>query len=328
METVKTKKFLDIRNHGFVRVAVVIPRVVIGNPKANAHAHFDSLKEVYEKGAYYALCPELGITGYTCSDLFHSQELLYAALKSLDNLIGWTNGWNMLITIGIPLFVKDSVYNCAVTFHRGKILCVVPKSYLPVYREFYEPRHFACAHDAKFDTIYLPKNDALPFGTDILIYSKQYPFFVLHNDICEDIWVPIPPGTKAALHGATVLANLSASNITVGKADYRTELVIASSGRNNAVQMYSAAGFGESTTDHAWDGQGIIAERGTLLKTTERFAMHGTHIVQDVDLGSLIADRMRQNSFRANANDNDAKFRPITSNDPESLEIKSGLDQR
>src|SRR5262249_27638741 len=161
---------------------------------------------------------------------------------------------------------------------------VAPKAHLPGYREFYEQRWFALAATARATEVVV-LDQAAPFGTDVLIDLAHLPGFVLHTDVCEDIWVPIPPGTIAALSGATVLANLSASNVTVGKADYRRDaLVLPSSAKNVAVQMLSAAGFGESSSDASWDGQGLIAERGELLAATERFALAGSTITADVDL--------------------------------------------
>lgn len=304
--------FLDIRNHGFARVAVVIPRVHVANPPANVSEHLNELKKVFDQGAHYALCPELGLTGYTCGDLFHSEELLNTATDALTELLKATADWHMLISVGAPLVLGTSLFNCAVTIYCGKIIGIVPKSYPPEYREFYEMRHFAPAINLPFkNTKIAGQEGEIPVGTEMLFRHSAMPGFILHTDICEDIWVPIPPGTQAALAGATILANLSASNITVGKSEYRTDLVVASSGRNNAVQMYSAAGYGESTTDHAWDGQGIIAERGTLLKVSKRFMLNGTHIIQDVDLSSLALERMRQGSFRMNALDHHKEFRCV-----------------
>ncbi len=304
------EEFLDVRNHGFARVAVVIPRVHLGKPFENVHAHLEELESVYRQGAMYALAPELGLTGYSCGDLFHSQALLGEALDALKLFLDKTAGWNMLISVGLPLQIRGLLFNCAITILRGKILAVVPKAYPPNYREFYEGRHFASAAEALTTSVRLSNQD-VPFGTDILICARNIPNFILHTDICEDLWVPIPPGTRAALAGATILANLSASNVTIGKYEYREVLACASSGRNNAVQMYSAAGFGESTSDLAWDGHGIITERGILLARSERFALGGTYIIQDVDLALLLGERMRQTSFWQNARDNRTDFREV-----------------
>lgn len=303
--------FLDVRNHGFVRVAVAIPRVHLSNSWKNASSHLREIEDLYlNQGVYYILCPELGLTGYSCGDLFLSETLQSSARKALGYLLEKTKNWNVMITVGLPLMVDDMLFNVAVTFHAGEILAVVPKSYPPEYREFYELRHFARASEAKSRIITLLGQE-VPFGNDVLIRSLEHPTFVLHTEICEDIWVPIPPSAHAALAGATVLANLSASNITIGKSEYREMLVVGSSGKNIAVQMYSAAGYGESSTDLAWDGDGLIAERGVLLARTERFKRTSQSIVIDVDLGNLIQERSRQSSFRQNGKDEGRGFRAI-----------------
>ncbi|MEY4744645.1 MAG: hypothetical protein RL272_590 [Candidatus Parcubacteria bacterium] len=304
--------FLNVLDHGFSRVAVVIPRVAVADPAANAEAHAGALEAVYKEGACYALCPELGLTGYSCGDVFHAQVLAEDAMKALGTLLARSTQWrDLLVSVGMPLVVDDAVYNCAVTFQNGRVLAVAPKSYPPEYREFYELRHFARAPEARSTEIAV-HGDRVPFGNDVLVAARDKAGFVLHTEVCEDIWVPIPPSTVAALAGATVLANLSASNITIGKAEYREQLVLGSSGRNVAVQMYSAAGFGESSTDLSWDGDGYVAERGAMLARTERFGLSGTHIVADVDLESLMQDRMRQSSFHQNASDHRRAFRTVT----------------
>ena len=306
----KIKKFLSIRNHGFLRVAVVIPKVYLADPAKNAKSHFDELKKVYQKGAAYAVCPELGLTGYSNSDLFFSDVLIDGAKKALKELLQKTRSWKMVITVGLPIVLDQKLFNAAATFTRGKILAITPKSYPPEYREFYELRHFAPSREFKSKSAEIFGREVL-VGPDILVKSRKFPNFVLHMEICEDIWVPIPPSNFASLAGATVLANLSASNITIGKADYREDLVTMSSAKNLAVQLYSAAGFGESTTDLGWDGDGYIAERGALLKRTERFQFGSNHIIADVDLDVLVADRMRQTSFGQNAFDNQKDFRTV-----------------
>jgi NAD+ synthase (glutamine-hydrolysing) len=206
----------------------------------------------------------------------------------------------MIISLGLPLAVDGLLFNCAATLFRGRLLAVTPKAYPPNYREFYELRWFHPAEAARAPAVHLLGQD-VPFGTDILVRAAHLPGFVLHTDICEDLWVPVPPSTLAALAGATVLGNLSASNITVAKWEYRRQLVCASAARNLAVQMYSAAGFGESTSDLAWDGQGLIADRGLLVGETERFGLHGSSVVVDVDLTAITQDRLQQSSFGANA---------------------------
>jgi NAD+ synthase (glutamine-hydrolysing) len=292
--------FLDVRTHGFARVAVCVPRVRVAEPDFNADAHLEVLAEVYRAGAHYACCPELGLTAYTCGDLFFQEPLRRAAMAALERLAAVTADWNLILSVGAPLVIDDLLFNCAVTLYRGRPLCVAPKSYPWNYREAYELRWFQPAGAARSAVVRLVGRD-VPFGTDLLVRVPHLPGFVLHTDVCEDLWVPVAPGTLAALAGATVLANLAASNITVAKWEYRQELVRSSAARNLAVQLYSAAGFGESTSDLAWDGHGLIADRGQLVAETPRFALRGTHAVVDVDLHALALDRMQQTSFGANA---------------------------
>lgn len=292
--------FLDVRQHGFTRVAVCVPEVRVGDPSFNAAAHLRQLQAVYDRGAHYALCPELGLTGYSCGDLFFQQTLGREAMAALAAIAGATARWNMMLSVGLPLVVDDLLFICAVTLHRGRPLAVAPKAHLANYREYYEARWFHPAAAAAATSVRLLGHE-VPFGTDILLRAAHLSDFALHVEICEDLWVPVPPSSLAALGGATVLANLSASNITVGKWEYRRDLVRGASARNIAVQLYSAAGFGESTGDLAWDGQGLIGERGELLAETERFALGGSSVVVDVDLEAIKRDRLQQTSFGANA---------------------------
>jgi NAD+ synthase (glutamine-hydrolysing) len=292
--------FLDVREHGFARVAVCVPEISVADPAFNAEAHLRALGDVYAAGAEYACCPELGLSAYTCGDLFFQETLLAASIAALRRVADGTARWDLLVSVGLPLVVDDLLFNCAVTLHRGRPVAVAPKAYPPNYREFYELRWFHPAADAHATEVEL-LGARVPFGTDVLVRRRERPEFVLHTDVCEDLWTPVPPSTIAACSGATVLANLSASNVTVGKWEYRRQLVCASSARNLAVQLYSAAGFGESTADLAWDGQGLVAERGELVAETERFALGGSTAVVDVDLRALIADRVRQGSWGQNA---------------------------
>src|SRR5438093_1321868 len=302
--------FLDVRTHGFARVAVAVPEVRVADPAFNAEAHLRLLERVHREGAHYVLCPELGLSAYSCADLFFQETLLAAALAALGRVAEATAEWNLIVSVGLPLVVDDLLFNCAVTLFRGRAVAVAPKAFPPNYREFYERRWFHPAAHARAREITL-LGERVPFGTDVLIAAPHLPGFVLHTDICEDLWTPVPPGTLAALAGATVLANLSASNVTVGKFEYRQELVRSSAAKNLAVQMYSAAGFGESTADLAWDGHGLVAERGELVAETERFALHGAAVVTDVDLVALREDRMRQTSWGENAGQHGRPFRTV-----------------
>src|SRR3989475_8145594 len=278
-----SEDFLDVRTHGFARVAVCVPQVRVADPTFNAAAHLTLLQRVHGEGAHYALCPELGLSAYTCGDLFLQETLLRATLDGLARVAERTARWNLLISVGLPLVVDDLLFNCAVTLYRGRPVAVAPKAYPPNYREFYELRWFHPAADARATEVTL-LGHRVPFGTDVLVRAAHLPDVVLHTDICEDLWTPVPPSTIGALSGATVLGNLSASNVTIGKWEYRQELVRSAAAKNLAVQLYSAAGFGESTADLAWDGHGLIPERGELLATTQRFSLQGTALTADVDL--------------------------------------------
>jgi NAD+ synthase (glutamine-hydrolysing) len=302
--------FLDVRRHGFARVAVCVPETRVADPRWNAEAHLASLAEAHAAGAHYAVCPELGLTGYTCGDLFFQSVLQEQALAALAVITERTATWNLAISVGLPLVSRGELFNCAVTVLGGRVLAVAPKAYPPNYREFYELRWFAAgAHAGPREVEILGRT--APFGTDVLIELPHLSGFVLHTDVCEDLWVPIPPGTLAALAGATVLANLSASNVTVAKHEYRRDLVRTSSAKNLAVQLYSAAGFGESTADLAWDGHGIVADRGEIVAETPRFALAGSCAVTDVDLAALVTDRMRMTSFGQNADHHRAPYRTV-----------------
>jgi NAD+ synthase (glutamine-hydrolysing) len=303
--------FLDVRTHGFARVAVCVPEVRVADPVFNGEAHLRLLADVHARGAHYAVCPELGLSAYTCGDLFFQDTLLRGVLDALARLAEETARWNVAISVGVPLAVDGGLFNCAVTLYGGRPVAVAPKAYPPSYREFYELRWFRPAAASRTPTVEL-LGHVVPFGTDVLVALPHLPGFVLHTEVCEDLWVPVPPSALAALAGATVLANLSASNVTVGKFEYRRELVTMSAAKNLAVQVYSAAGFGESTADLAWDGQGLIADRGELVAETPRFALSGTTGIADVDLLALVEDRLRQTSFGQNVERNAPAMRRVT----------------
>ncbi|MBI5948647.1 MAG: NAD(+) synthase [Chloroflexi bacterium] len=292
--------FLDVRSHGYVRVAVCVPDGRVADVAYNTAAHIDVLRQAHAAGARLAVCPELGLTGYTAGDLFFQDTLQRAAIDALATIAAATRDWDMAVCVGMPIAAGGSLFNCAVTLYGGHPVAVAPKAYPPNYREFYELRWFRMAAEATVDEVTL-LGETVPFGTVLLVEIEGQPGFVLHTDICEDIWVPVSPGTLAALAGATVLANLSASNITVSKWEYRLDLVRGSAAKNLAVQLYSAAGFGESTADLAWDGHGIIADRGDVIAQTPRFRTGGSLAIADADLLALQSDRMRQTSWGQNA---------------------------
>lgn len=309
------KLFLDVRTHGFTRVALVIPTVHLADPVKNAEEHAKHLDEVYAKGAAYALCPELGLTGYSLQDLFQDRTLL----KKAEEALGWlleqsvTRWHDMLISVSLPHVIQGALYNLAVTLHNGKLLGGAPKDYLPNYGEFEEKRWFKRAKVAKTLGIKAIKlcSQVVPLGIDLLYEAENDSAFVVHTSTCEEDWMTVSPADIATLNGATICANLSASNITIGKDEYREQLMVSASGNGNSVRMYCAAGFGESSTNVSWDGTGFVAERGQLLLKTERFKRGGTNAVVDVDLTSLQQARLKQETFHDNAEDFPREMRRI-----------------
>ncbi|MCY3709163.1 MAG: NAD(+) synthase [Caldilineaceae bacterium] len=321
--------FNSFYSHGFVRVAVCVPNVRVADPEFNT-AHTSGLAaRASDAGAAVALFPELGISSYAIDDLLQQEALLEGVQAGIGRIVEESRQLTPALLVGAPLRFENRLFNCAVVIYRGQVLGIVPKTYLPSYREFYETRQFSAArHAVGREVQFLGKT--VPFGNDLLFravssavedatedqdgrpQSVQEPAgsadgrFVLHVEICEDVWTPIPPSSYAALAGATILANLSASNITIGKSLYRKELCASQSGKCIAAYLYSAAGPGESTTDLAWDGHALIYEDGELLAESERFADGEQIIIADIDTERLAQSRMRQTSF----NDAAALHRP------------------
>jgi len=291
------ENFFNLYNHDFVRVAVGIPAVRVADPAFNTAQTIALARQAVERKVILVLFPELGLSSYTCDDLFHQRPVLDGCREGLRAICEASTAWPLVTVVGAPLQVGHLLFNCAVVISRGRILGVIPKTYLPSYREFYEGRQFNSAASAINDEIDLCGQRNVPFGTNLLFSADEQPLFAFHAEICEDLWVPIPPSSHAALAGATVLLNLSASNITIGKADYRRELVASQSARCLAAYLYSAAGPGESTTDLAWDGHALICENGNLIGESRRFQDMPQLVCSEIDLERLSQERMRQTSF-------------------------------
>ena len=288
--------FLNPYRHGFARLAVAVPRNRVADPVFNAAETIRMWREASDQGAAVVAFPELGLSAYTCEDLFHQSALLDACETALQQVVDASHDITAVAIVGLPLRVEHRLFNCAAVVAGGRLLGVQPKTYLPNYGEFYEGRQFNGADTALATEITLC-GATVPFGSDLLFQARQLPLLKLHVEICEDVWVPIPPSSYAALAGATVLVNLSASNITIGKSAYRHQLVSLQSARCQAAYLYSSAGIGESTTDLAWDGQALIYEAGEMLAESERFSNRSHLILADTDLERLSRERMRQNSF-------------------------------
>ncbi len=303
--------FRSIYRHGFLRVAACTITTAIAEPARNAEAILAAARQCHDEGVAVAVCPELSLSGYALEDLLLQQTLHEAVADALQTLVEGTRDLLSVLVVGAPLPWRNRLYNCAVVIHRGAVLGVVPKSYLPNYREFYEKRHFAAGAGIRGETILCGAVEA-PFGTDLLFRAEDLPGFVLGVEICEDMWVPEPPAGALAMAGATVLANLSGSPITIGRARSRELLCQATSARCLAAYVYAAAGVGESTTDLSWDGQTVIYENAVKLAEGERFAASAQITMADVDLDLLRQERISTGSFDDNARAaSDGAFRTV-----------------
>lgn len=284
---------MNLKQFGYIRAAAITPKVTVADCKANYGEILRNIDLAEAAGADVAVFPELCITGYTCSDLFLQQTLLAAAEQTLLDIAQYTGTHcsNMLVVVGLPMEYKGSLYNTAAVIQNGLILGIVPKTYLPAYSEFYEARHFSSGRWIKNAHIM----GDIPFGTDLLFRCQEMGLFCLGVEICEDLWATEPPSGKMALQGATIIANLSASNETVGKAQYRRALVASQSSRLISGYIYADAGEGESTTDLVYAGHNLIVENGAVLKETKRFET--SMITADLDLEVIAGERRRMGTF-------------------------------
>ena len=290
--------FANAYRHGFARIAACTIPLAIADPATNAQHVLDTAREAHDDGTAVAVFPELCLSGYAIDDLVMQDPLIDAVEAAIARIVTESQDLGPVLVVGAPLAHRNRLYNAAVVIHRGEILGVAPKSYLPTYREFYERRWYAPGDDQR-GTITVAGRE-VPFGPDLLFEATDVPGLVIHAEVCEDVWVPIPPSATAALAGATVLLNLSGSPITIARAEDRKDLVQSQSLRCLAAYAYAAAGMGESTNDVSWDGQTMIYEGGNLLDETERFPDGPRRSVADVDLDKLRQDRIRQGTFDDN----------------------------
>jgi NAD+ synthase (glutamine-hydrolysing) len=296
--------------HGFLRVAAASPELRVADPAFNADRTAELMLACADRGVDLVVFPECGLTGYTCGDLFHHTRLLHGAEEAVSKLLAVP--FAGVAVVGLPVLLDGMVFNAAAVLQGGKLLGVVPKTHLPNYKEFYDARYFAPAFNSVSNSVRLAGQTA-PFGTDLLFEcsSADYRGFVLGVEICEDLWMPIPPSSRQAIAGATVLANLSASNEVIGKATYRKQLVSGQSGRCVAGYIYAACGVGESTTDLVFGGHCLIAENGSLIAESPRFRRGNQLLVADLDLDRITRDRVIANSFNDSRRDPPA-FRRIS----------------
>ena len=278
---------------GFIKTAAVTPKIRVADPAYNAQVILEKLEEAWEHGARIIVFPELCLTGYTCGDLFLQQKLLEEAKRQLLLIVDATEGKDALVMVGLPLERDGRLYNVAAVLQDGAILGMVPKSNIPSYAEFYEGRHFSQGN-AQVISYYL-EGEEIPFGTNLLFECMNLPGLTVGCEICEDLWVANSPGTNHSLMGASVIVNLSASNETVGKGEYRELLVRSASARLICGYIYASAGEGESTQDLVFGGHNLIAENGVLLAQSKRFT--GETVYGDLDLHRIAAERRRMGTF-------------------------------
>lgn len=290
------RTFNSLYAQGFVRTATCVPEIVLADPLKNAQTVVEMALDGDRQNIGLMVFTELCLTGYSVDDLFLQDALLDEVEEALGAIVDRSNQFSPVVLVGAPLRHNGRIYNCAVAIHKGRILGVVPKTHLPNYREFYEKRWFSSGRGVIGQEIEIG-GQVTPFGVDLIFKSSFPKDFIFHIEVCEDLWAPAPPSDFGALAGALILANLSASNITVGKADVRKLLCSAQSARTFGAYLYAAAGPGESTTDLAWDGQACIYELGNLLAETERFPVGSQMCIADVDVERLRSERMRTPTF-------------------------------
>ena len=292
--------FFSPKTHGFVRVAAATPVSHVGDPVENAQAHLALIRQAADQGVDLMVFPELSLSAYAIDDLHMQAALLDEVERQVAVLAQATGGataeHELIAVVGAPLRQGDALFNCAVVMGGGEVLAVVPKTYLPNYREYYEKRWFAPATARTEDVIRL-NGETVDFAPGLIFQATNRPGFVFAVEICEDYWAPLPPSTRAALAGARILLNLSASNIVIGKADERAMLSASHSARTLSAYVFTASGWGESTTDLAWDGQATIHELGTKLAEGERFALENQLTIADVDVDRIGLDRLRNGTF-------------------------------
>jgi NAD+ synthase (glutamine-hydrolysing) len=293
-------KMSDIRlthDLGFLRVGATIPEARIADVKSNIADIVKLLRKARNEGVQVVAFPEMAVTGYTIGDLVQQEALLTEAQEGLRHILKESTGRNMVVAVGMPIPVDQKIFNCAIVLNSGHILGVIPKTFLPSYREFYEDRWFSPARDAWSETIELA-GQKVPFGTDILFRLQGTTSVMLGVEICEDLWVPLSPHEYQAASGAIVLLNLSASNEVLGKADWRKTMIASESGRCIAAYCYVSSGTGESSNDIVYGGHGMIAENGVLLEESDRLSSGSQLIISDIDIDRLVHDRRAATSFR------------------------------
>lgn len=310
-------------NNGFIRVAAAVPDLKVADCAYNASKIAEQIQQAEEEQVQVVCFPELSLTAYTCGDLFFQQQLLNDAQKALGELLVATRNKNLVVIVGLPVVVSNQLFNCAVVIQNSRILGIVPKTHLVNSQEFYEKRWF-CSANANRANEFTMLGESIPFGTDLLFGDGDFTFAI---EICEDLWVPIPPSTQHALHGAEIVFNLSASNELIGKHQYLRQLIEQQSARCNLGYVYASAGSGESTTDLVYAGNAMIAENGKIIATSERFSFDPQLIVSEIDVDRVKAARIRNGNFNNDISAQAYRHINFTKATDAAFELKRNFDK-
>lgn len=285
-----------MKENGFVRVGALVNKLSLGNAIENAKEISRQIKKAYEAGVEIIVTPELSLTGYTCGDMFLQDKLIKDSIIGLEYVLSETKSLNIISIIGMPISTNNALFNCGVVINRGKLLGIIPKTYIPNYKEFYECRWFSSSLNLDINEIEL-LGQKVPIGCDLLFQDRKNPNITFAIEICEDLWVVTPPSNDYAKSGATIIFNLSSSNELIGKHNYRKNLISSQSSKTISAYIYASSGMLESTSDILFGGASLIYENGTLLKEGERFLIESNIIYQDIDVLRLVNDRRVNKSF-------------------------------
>lgn len=285
-----------MKENGFVRVGTLVNKLSLGNVIENAKEISRQIKKAYEAGVEIIVTPELSLTGYTCGDMFLQDKLVKDSIIGLEYVLSETKSLNIISIIGMPISTNNALFNCGVVINRGKLLGIIPKTYIPNYKEFYECRWFSSSLNLDINEIEL-LGQKVPLGCDLLFQDRKNPNITFAIEICEDLWAVTPPSNDYAKSGATIIFNLSSSNELIGKHNYRKNLISSQSSKTISAYIYASSGMLESTSDILFGGASLIYENGTLLKEGERFLTESNIIYQDIDVLRLVNDRRVNKSF-------------------------------
>ena len=296
-----------MKEYGFIRVGAIVNKLSLANPMKNAEEIIKEIKKAVKLGVSIVTTPELSITGYTCGDLFLQDQLLVDSENALQKVLEETKSLDIISILGMPIRHDNQLFNCAVVIQNGKILGIVPKTYIPNYQEFYEARWFSSSRDLKTNEVEL-LGQLVPISTNLLFQDKTLKEITFAIDICEDLWTVTPPSDSHALHGATIIFNLSSSNELIGKQEYRKSLVASQSARTISAYVYVSSGIMESTSDVLFGGASMIYENGSMLAMNQRFEIESNIITADIDVFKLANDRRKNRSYMNMAFDIDYRF--------------------